>query len=249
MNIYHLTILKFIILFIAGILLGISKTGFPGPGIFAVVLVAMVIPARYSVGIVLSMLVVGDIFGLIYYHRHAVRQHLLKLIPWTICGIFIGYFFMNKVNNRQLSIFIGVLILFILCLRLLYERKLNNNGFKIKKKWWFSGFFGLLAGITTMMANAAGPITSLYFLSMDLPKIEFMGTGAWFYFLMNWFKVPFNVNLGLINSHSLYLNLLLIPSILIGALLGITIMKKINQKIFNILVQIFAAIAAIKLIF
>ena len=104
------------------------------------------------------------------------------------------------------------------------------------------------AEITTMMANAAGPFVIIYLLAMKLPKSEFMGISSWYYFILNWFKVPFSLSLGLINSQSLQLDLVLFPVIAIGAVLGVKILKHIPEKEFTTLVHILAAVAAISLI-
>lgn len=44
---------------------------------------------------------------------------------------------------------------------------------------------GALAGATTMLANAAGPVMTIYLLAARLAKYEFMGASAWFYCLTN----------------------------------------------------------------
>jgi hypothetical protein len=107
---------------------------------------------------------------------------------------------------------------------------------------------GFLAGFTTMMANAAGPVMIVYLLAMRLPKIEFVGTSAWFFFIVNWLKVPFSVHLGLITAESIKLDLLMLPFVIIGAVLGIYALKKMPQRVFEIIIQVLAAIAAIKLL-
>jgi uncharacterized membrane protein YfcA len=100
-----------------------------------------------------------------------------------------------------------------------------------------------------MMANAAGPIMIIYLLAMRLPKIEFVGTSAWFFFVINWLKVPFSANLNLMTAATVKLNLMMLPFIAIGAVVGIFFLKRIPQKAFNAVVQILAAAAAIKLLF
>jgi len=104
-----------------------------------------------------------------------------------------------------------------------------------------------MAGVTTMMANAAGPVMVIYLLAMRLPKIEFVGTSAWFFFVVNWLKVPFSANLNLMTVDSVKLNLMMLPCIAVGAFVGIFFLKRIPQKVFNAVVQILAAAAAIKL--
>ncbi|MCM8804794.1 MAG: sulfite exporter TauE/SafE family protein [Candidatus Omnitrophica bacterium] len=245
MDIYKLNFLKFFLLQLNGFLIGLSKTGIPGIGILAIPLTAIILPAKPSTGLILPMLIIGDIFAVVYYRRKAVWKYVIRLLPFATSGIIIGYFLMGKINDIQLSKFIGIIILTILLLNWYW----NKKEIKVPEKFYFAIFIGLFAGITTMMANAAGPILIIYLLSMKLPKTEFVGTGAWYFFILNWFKVPFSVNLGLINIYSLKLNFLLIPGITVGALLGIFFLKKISQKIFNNLVQILTVIAALKLIF
>jgi uncharacterized membrane protein YfcA len=100
-----------------------------------------------------------------------------------------------------------------------------------------------------MMANAAGPFSTIYLLSMRLQKKEFIGTVAWFYFILNWFKAPFSFSLGLINNQSLQFDLVLFPIIIIGAVVGIIVIKYIPDTKFEKIVMMFAAVAAIKLLF
>jgi uncharacterized membrane protein YfcA len=118
----------------------------------------------------------------------------------------------------------------------------------IPEQWWFAAGLGFMAGVTTMMANAAGPIMIIYLLAMRLPKIEFVGTGAWFFFVVNWLKVPFSANLELMTVESVKLDLMMLPFIAVGAMAGIFFLKRIPQKAFTAIVQILAAAAAIKLL-
>ncbi|MCM8767720.1 MAG: sulfite exporter TauE/SafE family protein [Candidatus Omnitrophica bacterium] len=244
-NIYQLNFLNFFLLEIYAFLIGVSKTGIPGVGILAIPLTAMILPAKASTGIILPLLIIGDIFAVTYYKRKAIWKYIFRLLPFACLGVVIGYLFMEKVNDVQLSKLIGIIIVIILFLNWYW----NKKEIKIPQSIYFAPLIGLFAGITTMMANAAGPFLIIYLLAMKLPKTEFVGTGAWYFFILNWFKVPFSAKLGLINIYSLKLNLLLLPGVALGSLLGIIFLKKIPQKIFNNLVQILALISALKLIF
>jgi uncharacterized membrane protein YfcA len=113
----------------------------------------------------------------------------------------------------------------------------------------FGATIGLLAGLLTMLANAAGPIMIIYLLAMSLPPAAFLGTSAWYFLLMNLFKVPFSAQLGLITPASLTFNAILLPCIGAGAWIGIRFARFVPRKVFESLVQILAAIGAIKLFF
>lgn len=235
------------VLGVSSFLIGFSKTGLPGVGILSILLIASVIPARASTGLVLPMLIVGDIFAVSYYHRHAVWRHLLVLLPFAVIGVIIGYIGMGHVDDRQLSRIIGSIVLVLLGVNAWWSRRKAGDD-AVPSSWWVGAVFGLLAGVTTMMANAAGPIMIIYLLAMRLPRHEFVGTGAWYFLLVNCFKVPFSAHLGLITFASLKFNLMLVPLIICGALAGVALMKHIPEKGFKVVVELLAVAAAIKLL-
>jgi len=245
-NIYSLPTSSILLLIISGFLIGLSKTGIPGLGILSISIAAIALPARASTGVVLIMLICGDIFAVLYYRRSAVWKHLLRLFPYAFTGIFIGYLLMGRISDEQLRPAIGIIILVMLGLNFLWEKK--GKLIYIPQRWYFAAIMGLIAGITTMMANAAGPIMIIYLLAMKLEKKEFIGTGAYYFFFGNLFKVPFSAKLGLINPHSLQLNLILLPGIICGAIAGILLLKRIPTKVFNIIVEVLTVGAAIKLL-
>jgi uncharacterized membrane protein YfcA len=112
----------------------------------------------------------------------------------------------------------------------------------------FAWTMGGTSGVTTMLANAAGPVMGLYFLAVNLPKLEFVGTSGWFFLMVNLFKVPFSVKLGLIQGGSLMFNLVLAPVVVMGTLLGRRFMGMVSQEVFELLVLIFTTAASLKLI-
>ena len=238
--------LQWIIALATSFSIGLTKTGIPGLSILFIPLMAEVFPAKASTGIVLPLLMFADVFAVAYYRSHAVWSHLLRLLPWTTLGIVIGFFVMDKISDSQLKPIIGTIILVILVISFWF-----NNGQKkvlfLPQNRWFAVGMGVAAGITTMMANAAGTIVSIYFLTMKIPKTEFIGTSAWYFFLLNWFKVPFSSSLGLITADSLLLDFIVFPAVAAGALLGIVFLRRIPEKKFRVIVQALAAIAAIKL--
>jgi len=244
----ELDLVGWFVVALCAIMVGATKTGIPGFGILVVPLMAMVIPARSSTGVLLGILILADLFA-ITYHRHNARWgYVLRLLPAALAGIVAGYFAMKVVSDRQLQPIIGVTVLVMLGLNYL-RTATKGEDTSIPAQWWFAAAMGFLAGLTTMMANAAGPIMIIYLLAMRLPKVEFVGTSAWFFFVINWLKVPFSANLDLITAKSIKLDLLMLPCIAVGAVAGIFFLKRIPQKAFTAVVQALAAAAAIKLLF
>ena len=226
--------------------IGLAKTGINGIGMLAVVIFAYLLPARQASGVVLPMLVLADFVAVGSYRRHAQWRHLWRLIPWTAAGIVMGYFALGRIDDHQAKVLIGMIILSMLAMHLWRRRR--PGAVDAEHAIWFAPMLGVLAGFTTLVANAAGPLMAIYLLAMRLPKMEYMGTGAVFFLLMNWFKVPFMVNLGLINAASFSLNLWLAPVVFAGAWLGKKILVKMNQRLFENVALGLSAAAGLKLL-
>lgn len=228
-------------------LVGISKTGIAGLGMLFVVIFTTLMPAKQATGLVLPLLCFGDIIAVATYRKHTQWGFLWKLFPWTAVGVVIGYFALGRIDDQQAKLLVAWIILSLLVLH--FVRRMRATKDEPEHGWWFAPLIGVLAGFTTLVANAAGPLMAIYLLSMRLPKLEFVGTGAVFFLLINLFKVPFMVHLGLINSSSFSINILLAPAVFAGAFLGRKLLAGINQKLFENLALGLAAAAGLKLLF
>ena len=227
---------------------GLNKTALPGMGIIVVPLMASFFPAGSSTGLLLVMLATGDLFAVGFYHRHANWRHILKLLPAALFGMAAGSVVIRRITDSQLAPVIGVIVLVMLILNYLYQRKLQDDS-TLPHHWLFAVTMGFFAGITTQMANAAGPIMVIYLLAAKLPKFEFIGTGAWFFLIVNWLKVPIFISEGRITLESVTADIVMLPLIVAGAIAGLFILKNLHQKWFNLAMQILSASAAIKLLF
>jgi uncharacterized protein len=232
---------------LCAVLTGASKTGIPGLGILVVPLMAMVLPARDSTGALLGILILGDLFAVIYHRYNAQWVHILRLLPATFAGIVAGYCCLKVVSNEQLAVVIGAIVLVLLGLNY-WRTSVRGPDAPVPTQRWFALAMGFTAGATTMMANAAGPVMAIYLLAMQLPKVAFAGTSAWFFFIVNWTKVPFSVKQDMIRLEWVRLDLMMLRAIAVGALIGIFLLKRIPQKSFNAIVQILAALAALRLL-
>jgi uncharacterized membrane protein YfcA len=235
--------------------IGLSKTGVPGIGILAVVMLANVFPARESTGIVLPLLICGDVLAVMTYHYHALWRHLWRLFPWTVLGVLIGWQTLGFLQDKAVARLIGGIV-FVLILVQFWRRyriqRLRREGHEVDDEpphgLLFAAFTGVLAGFTTLVANAAGPIMIIYLVSMRLPKMEFIGTTAWFFMLLNLFKVPFMVDLHLINSLSLAVTLRFALFVVAGGLVGRVVLKRIDQRLFETLALVLSLAAALRLL-
>ena len=237
-------------LVLGAFLIGLSKTGIVGIGPFAIALFALVLPARESVGIVLLILISADVVAVIAYRQHVIWSHLIRLFPWAALGILLGFLAVGRISDAYLARLIGLILVVLVVIHWWRQQQARRNAEAqyVPSSPWFAPSVGIAAGFTTMVANAAGPIMQLYLLAMRLPKMEFLGTAAWYFFLLNCFKVPFSYGLGLITPASLGIDLRLAPVAMIGALSGRAIIPYINQSLFEMLALVFTMLAALRLL-
>jgi uncharacterized protein len=227
---------------------GLSKTGIAGLGVLSVALFANALPARVSTGALLPLLVCADFFGVAFFRKHAEWPHLWKLFPWVVLGILLGCFALGRFSNAEAQRTIGAILLAMVTLQFWRQRQPGDLAARLPHTGWFVALTGIAAGFATMTANAAGPLMVLYLLAIGLPKLALVGTGAWFFLIVNVFKVPFSLHLGLITVDSLKMDALLCIPMVPGALLGPVILKRINQSAFESMVLVFTILAAIRLL-
>lgn len=226
---------------LGAVLVGVSKTGITGLSLIFVSIFAAIMPARRSTGLVLPLLMVGDLVAVLHYRHHAQWRHVWRLLPWSCAGVVIGFFAMGRMNDQQARFAIGTIVLGLAVLYIV--RRLRPGGDQEERAPWFAPAIGVLAGFTTLIANAAGPLTVIYLLAMRLPKMEYMGTTAVFFMLLNFVKLPFMIGLGLVTKESLGANLVLLPAVLVGAWLGRWLLARINQRVFENIVLGLALVA------
>ena len=228
-------------------LLGLSKSGIKGIAALIVTGFVLVYGAKASTGILMPLLLVGDIFAITYYKRHVKWNHIIKLIPWMVFGVLIGVLGGNYVSEQVFKYGMALIILFSVGQMYYWEKRKNK---KIPKHWSFGSIMGILAGFTTMVGNLAGAFTNIYFLAMRLPKNIFIGTAAWLFFVINSFKVPFHIwSWKTINKISILKSLELVPFLVLGLVLGVFIVKKINDDGYRKLILFFTALGGIAIMF
>jgi hypothetical protein len=230
------------------IMIGIAKTAISGLGVLNVALLAYVFPSsKQATGFILPMLIFADCVAVLSYRRHTQWSYLWRLFPWTALGVVLGYVALGRISDRGARVLIGGIIL--LLVGVTYARRRRAEAAEsVELHWSAAAFIGVLAGFVTLVANAAGPLMAIYLVAMRLPKMQYVGTAAVFFLLINLFKVPFMAALGLVTWESFRFNLLLAPAVLIGAFGGRWALARIDQKLFERLVLALSAIAGLLLL-
>ncbi len=226
--------------------IGIGKSGLAGMSLVHVLIFAFLFGARESTGVVLPMLLIGDVCAVSIFHQHARWDYVRRMLPPAGAGVVIAAVIMRSLSEAVYKPIIGITILTLTALQVVRLYKPQWFG-RVPHSQSFAWTIGLIAGGATMLANAAGPIFTIYCLAVALPKFELVGTSAWFFFIINAFKVPFSIALGLIHGETLALNAILSPAILAGIFAGRWLTANIPQRLFDGLLLAFAAAAALRL--
>lgn len=229
---FHLTTLNWFLIALSGLLIGVSKTGVPGVSMIVVPVLASIFGGKQSTGVLLPILIMADVFAVSYYHRHANWKHLLRALPWALAGVLIALWVGEKVNDMQFKRLIAITI-FVSVGIMLWRDRVAKKEF-VPDSPWFAAMMGLAGGFATMIGNVAGPIFAVYLLALHLPKKVFIGTTAWFFFIVNLSKFPLHVFVWkTIHWPTLLIDVLVLPAIAVGAFLGVTVVKKIPESAYR----------------
>jgi len=227
--------------------IGLSKSGLAGTATLNVVLMAQIFGAKPSVGLVLPLLIVADLLGFLINRKGGSWRQIVPMMPPAIAGVIVGWLLLDRIDNAVARVVIGWIILGLLAFNFILRRR-REQFLALTEHRGFAHGMGFLAGTVTMIANAAGPVMTVFLLSQRLEKREHLGVFCRFFLFINLFKLPFSNSVGLINGPSLLTNLVLLPGVFLGIYLGWQILKRIPQDAFENTLAILTAFAAIWLI-
>ncbi|MEU4148905.1 sulfite exporter TauE/SafE family protein [Streptomyces sp. NPDC026659] len=279
MTLWHIPGWEFAALALAALLVGFSKTAVSGANTVSLAVFAAVLPARASTGVLLPLLIAGDILAVLTYRRHAHWPTLWRLFPAVGVGVVAGTLFLVRAGDGIVRTSIGAILLLMTGITLWRRRaaarpetegaadgetgtdgsaadgeagthgpEANGSAVTTRAGRTTAGAYGVLGGFTTMVANAGGPVMSMYLLSAGFRKLGFLGTSAFFFLIVNVSKVPFSAALGLIDGRSLLLDAALLVFVVPGAFIGKWAVNRINQQLFDRLVVAATVVGALELL-
>jgi uncharacterized membrane protein YfcA len=203
---------------------------------------AAVFPPKLSTGILLPILCLADVVAVSWHRRNGRFEHIFRLLPWTLVGLAAGSVIIRHISDHMFKPVIGLIVLLMLAINIVHRRTEPS-----KPRPLFAVLLGLAAGLATQLANAAGPLMIIYLTAMNLPKHYFVGTAAWFFLILNWLKLPLFAWDGRLSCQSISGGVLMVPFILLGAAVGIVLLKRLSQVWFKVVVTSLAALAALRL--
>ncbi|MCU0796412.1 MAG: sulfite exporter TauE/SafE family protein [Akkermansiaceae bacterium] len=233
--------------FLAAFCIGLAKSGFSGTSLVSVVIFTHLFGARQQSGMALPLLIFADVLAYPAFRNHGSWRDVWRLLPAALVGLGMGWWLLGNIDDLLARRIIGGSILLLLALQSL---RLVRPGVleKMAAHRAFGTGAGVAAGVTTTLANAAGPVFQLYLLSKQVPKMELVGIGARFFLLINLIKLPLIGHLELIRLDTLAVNLWLAPAIVAGIYCGRGLLQKVPEKWFAWLVMGFSAVAAVRML-
>ena len=244
---HELTLFDYTILSIVAFFFGWSKAGIKGLGIFLVTLMALSFGSKNSTGIVMPLLMVGDVFAIIYYRKYVLWKYIFILFPSILVGILIGVWVGKNLPEAYFKRIMSVIIISSVGVMYYWEKRRDIH---IPQSKIFGYGMGLMAGFTTMIGNLAGAFSNIYFLAMRLPKNNFIGTAAYLYFIINLVKFPFHIFYWkTITTETLMLNVKVIPFQILGLITGVFLVRKIKDEMFRKIILILTAAGALFILF
>jgi uncharacterized membrane protein YfcA len=237
------SLLNWILISLAAFFVGLSKAGLKGVDMLNITIMALVVGSKASTGVVLPLLCFADLMAVKYYHRHAQWNHFWKLLPWMTIGVIIGVFIGKDMNEAVFKKIMAVIIILTVIIMIWLEVRKTTI---IPSNKLFVSSMGLISGFTTMLGNLAGAFSNVYFLAMRLPKNNFIGTAAWVFLAMNYFKLPFQIFYWKnITLTTLQTDVVLLPALIIGFMLGVKIVAAIKDNSYRKIVTVLTFIGAL----
>lgn len=252
------TVQQWALLAAGSVVLGLSRTGIRGASFLVIPVFAALFGGRASSGIVLVLLLLGDLAAIRRYRGAVSWRQVRALLPSAIVGIVLGTVVGGLIPDRTFIRVLAVIILLSAVLMWTRESSFRSVLSRVPfssdtlppvVRTALSRGLGVLAGFTSMIGNAAGPLMTLYFLARGLNKERFVGTAAWFFFFVNLIKVPFHVFVwDTITGHTLILGIVLTPAILAGAFLGMGLTRVLSERYFRWMMLVLVTVASVRLL-
>jgi len=227
-------------------LLGLAKGGFSGLGLLSLPLMALVVSPVQAAAITLPILMVQDVVSVWAYRHTWDLRNLQILVPSAVLGVLAGYLLAARVSDAAVTLAVGVISVAFAIRRMVLERRATPP--KAAPADLPRGIlWGWVTGFTSMIAHAGGPPFQIYVMPQRLPRDVFVGTGAIFFALINWIKVPPYLALGQFTMENLATAGALFPVAIGSTWAGVWLVRRVSGERFYTLVYLLLILVGAKL--
>ena len=219
-----------VVIAILGFMIGFAKGGFGGLGALLTPILALVLPVALAVGVLLPMLMVGDVFAVYMYWKEWDLDLVKRMLPAGIAGALVGTFLLSSMPPDGLRILLGVFVLIVVAYKFLSDR---IEAIRYDPRPWHAPTAGLLAGVASGMFNSGGPAFSSYLLLQKIKPRPFIATTAIYFALLNLIKVPGFLYTGVLDLPLLFSLWWVFPFIPVGIWVARRALTRLSPSAFE----------------
>ena len=219
-----------VVIAILGFMIGFAKGGFGGLGALLTPILALVLPVASAVGVLLPMLMVGDVFAVSMYWKEWDLDLIKRMLPAGIIGAIAGTALLAGLSSDGLRIILGIFVLVLVAYKFLSDR---IQAIRYEPRPWHAPAAGLLAGLASGMFNYGGPAFSSYLLLQRLKARPFIATTAIYFALLNLIKVPGFLYTGVLDLPLLFSLWWVFPFIPVGIWVARVTLTRLSPSAFE----------------
>lgn len=225
-----------------------SVTGF-GSTIIAVTLLAHLYPIHYLVVVFIPLNIVLSLYFVLRYY-YAIEHSLLwkKILPLAGLGLPIGILIFNTVQNQILKVAFGIFVIGFSLYELFRILKTSNQVIPKQISLLKSAFFLISGGIMQGAYASGGPLIVYYASKKIFNKQSFRSTLSALWLVLNIFLVINYVLTGRINYATFKADIILLPMLVIGIVIGEWLHNRIPERIFRIFIFLLLLVAGASLV-
>ena len=183
----HDPIFVSIVVALLGFLIGLTKGGFNALGALLTPVLSLVLPVSQAVGVLLPMLIAGDVIAMYAYRGQWDSRLVWRMLPAGTVGVVIGAYLLVQLPANTLRVVPGAFVLVIVAYKLAGDRVAQ---LAYRPRHWHSQAIGAVTGLTSGMFNSGGPAFNSYLLLLRLPSQAFVATSVLFFALINLISCP-----------------------------------------------------------
>lgn len=240
------TVVLIMIIFVT-FMISLSKGGLGGMlGALATPMMVLVIPADQTLGLLLPIMLLADVFALAFNWGKWNSRLVWLMLPGAVIGVTIGTVFIANAPVDALKIGLAVIALSFVLYKIFEKRILGS--LQYRERNWHGWLAGTGAGFASSLAHSGGPPIIIYFMLLDVTPGVFVATSVLFFAILNWVKVPYYLYIHLFDFPRLLQLAWLIPIVPLGAWFGRWLAIKISKGVFDGIMVALLAVAALLLL-
>lgn len=205
-------------------------TGFGG-GAIAVPLLALVFPLQVTVPVVTVLNMLSSI-GHGTDWRLIDWKEIRRVVPGSLIGVFIGMYLLSRIDPQPLGRALGVFVIVYALYMMLFAGRTPT----VPQRWMpaVAAVTSLAAGlIGALFGGAAGPLYVIYLNAARLAKDVFRVTITTIMLFQGLVRVAGYAVFGLYDAYALTLLVTALPLMLAGSWLGVRLIRRFDQALFN----------------